>query len=55
MLDSMTEPSSSNPIYPFILVPNYRLLVCQICQYVYLARETSTYLAKMHIGIDLVI
>ncbi|KAH7186801.1 hypothetical protein DER44DRAFT_801603, partial [Fusarium oxysporum] len=52
MLDPMTEPGSSNPIYPFILLPKYRLLVCQICQYACLAGETSTHLAKKHIGID---
>lgn len=32
-LDTVPEPDSSNPIHPFILLPLYELLVCQICQY----------------------
>jgi hypothetical protein len=51
-LNHMTEPGSSNPIYPFILPPKYQILVCQTCQYAYLASETATHLAKKYAGID---
>lgn len=51
-LNPTTEPGSSNPIYPFILLPKYQILVCQTCQYAYLAGEIATHLAKKHVGID---
>jgi hypothetical protein len=48
----MTELGLSNPIYPFMLLSEYRILVCQKCQYACLAREVATHLAKRHPGID---
>jgi hypothetical protein len=52
-LNPITELGPSNPIYPFILLSKYRILVCQTCQYTYLAREITTHLTKKHPGIDL--
>jgi hypothetical protein len=49
----MTELGPSNPIYPFMLLSEYRILVCQKCQHACLAREVPTHLAKKHPGIDL--
>ncbi|KAJ9413887.1 hypothetical protein QL093DRAFT_2506649 [Fusarium oxysporum] len=36
-----------------MLLSEYRILVCQTCQYACLAREIATHLAKKHPGIDL--
>ncbi|EXK24333.1 hypothetical protein FOMG_18930 [Fusarium oxysporum f. sp. melonis 26406] len=52
-LKPLTELGPSNPIYPFMLLSQYRILVCQKCQYACLAREVTTHLAKKHPGIDL--
>jgi uncharacterized protein (DUF2225 family) len=52
-LNYITEPSSSNPIYPFILPPKYQILICQTCQYACLTSGIATYLAKKHVRIDL--
>jgi hypothetical protein len=52
-LNPLTELGPSNPIYPFMLLSQYRILVCQKCQYACLAREVTTHLAKKHPGIDL--
>jgi hypothetical protein len=51
-LKPMTELGRSNPIYPFMLLSEYRILVCQKCQQACLAREIATHLAKKHPGID---
>lgn len=51
-LDPKMDPGSSNPIYPFILLCKYRILVCQACQYTCLAGEIATHIAKKHVGID---
>ncbi|KAI3573860.1 hypothetical protein IWW34DRAFT_634231 [Fusarium oxysporum f. sp. albedinis] len=48
-----TELGCSNPIYPFVLLPEYRLIVCQTCQYACLAGETATHLSQRHANIDL--
>ncbi|WZH50246.1 uncharacterized protein QYS62_011490 [Fusarium acuminatum] len=52
-LKPLTELGPSNPIYPFMLLSQYRILVCQKCQYACLAREVTTHLAKKHPRIDL--
>jgi hypothetical protein len=51
-LNLMMELGPSNPIYPFMLLSQYRLLVCQKCQHACLAREVASHLAKRHPGID---
>lgn len=51
-LDPKMDPGSSNPIYPFILLCKYRILVCQAGQYWCLAGEIATHIAKKHVGID---
>ncbi|KAH7159366.1 hypothetical protein DER46DRAFT_508741, partial [Fusarium sp. MPI-SDFR-AT-0072] len=38
---------------PFVLLPEYRLIVCQTCQYACLAGETATHLSQRHANIDL--
>jgi hypothetical protein len=48
----MTELGLSNPIYPFMLLSEYRILVCQKCQHACLAREVTSHLAKKHPEID---
>ncbi|KAH7247477.1 uncharacterized protein BKA55DRAFT_514321 [Fusarium redolens] len=48
-----TELGCSNPIYPFVLLPEYRLIVCQPCQYACLAGETATHLSQKHADVDL--
>ncbi|KAJ9419615.1 hypothetical protein QL093DRAFT_2591171 [Fusarium oxysporum] len=50
-LKPITELGPSNPIYPFMLLFQYRILVCQnpdAC----LANEVATHLAKKHPGIE---
>jgi hypothetical protein len=48
----MTELGSCNPIYPFILLSEYRVLVCQKYQYACLTGKVATYLATKYAGID---
>ena len=47
-LNSIRELGPSNPIYPFMLLSEYRILVCQKCQHACLAREVATHLAKKY-------
>jgi hypothetical protein len=49
----VTELGSSNPIYPFVLLSEYRVIVCQPCQYACLAGETATRLSQKHADVDL--
>jgi hypothetical protein len=49
----ITELGSSNPIYPFVLLSEYRVVVCQTYQYAYLAGKTATHLSQKHANIDL--
>jgi hypothetical protein len=51
-LKPITELGPSNPIYPFMLLSQYRILVCQKCQHACLANEVATHLAKKHPGIE---
>jgi hypothetical protein len=51
-LEPLTELGPSNPVYPFMLLSQYRIVVCQICQYACLASEVTARLAKKHYGID---
>jgi hypothetical protein len=47
-LNPIAELGPSNPVYPFMLLSQYRILVCQKCQYACLANEAATHLAKTH-------
>jgi hypothetical protein len=40
----VTKLGSSNPIYPFIFLSEYQVVVCQTCQYAFLASETAIHL-----------
>jgi DNA-directed RNA polymerase subunit RPC12/RpoP len=51
-LKPITELGPSNPIYPFMLLSQYRILVCQKCEHACLANEVATHLAKKHPEID---
>jgi hypothetical protein len=51
-LNPMTELGPSNPIYPFMLLSEYQVLICQKCQHACLATEATTHLAKKHHRID---
>ena len=51
-MSSIMERGSSSVIYPFILLLEYKLLVCQLCQFGCVADEVATHLRTRHDDID---
>ncbi|KAH6986796.1 hypothetical protein EDB80DRAFT_756491 [Ilyonectria destructans] len=52
-MNPIIKSGSANTIYPFILLPRYKILVCQVCQFGYLADEVATHLRTRHYNIEL--
>jgi hypothetical protein len=48
------QSQSSNPIYPFVILPEYQLLVCELCGFATLPNEVNTHLRTKHKDITLV-
>ncbi|KAH7199165.1 hypothetical protein BKA60DRAFT_411898, partial [Fusarium oxysporum] len=51
-MSSTIESSSSDAIYPFVLLPQYKILICQVCQFGCVADEVATHLRTRHHDIN---
>ncbi|KAH7233826.1 uncharacterized protein BKA55DRAFT_709509 [Fusarium redolens] len=47
------QSQSSNPIHPFVILPEYQLLVCELCGFATLPNEVNTHLRTKHNDIAL--
>ncbi|KAJ0129915.1 Uncharacterized protein HZ326_26981 [Fusarium oxysporum f. sp. albedinis] len=52
-MDPSKQSQSSNPIYPFVILPEYQLLVCELCGFATLPNEVNTHLRTKHNDIAL--
>ncbi|KAJ0129663.1 hypothetical protein HZ326_27239 [Fusarium oxysporum f. sp. albedinis] len=51
-MSSTIELGTSDAIYPFILLPQYKILICQVCQFGCVADEVATHLRTRHHDIN---
>ncbi|EGU84550.1 hypothetical protein FOXB_04933 [Fusarium oxysporum f. sp. conglutinans Fo5176] len=49
----INQTQSSNPIHPFAILPEYQLLVCELCGFATLPNEVNTHLRTKHKDIAL--
>jgi hypothetical protein len=52
-MDPSKQSQSSNPIYPFVIIPEYQLLVCKLCGFATLPNEVNAHLRTKHKNIAL--
>ncbi|KAI8415992.1 hypothetical protein FOFC_02300 [Fusarium oxysporum] len=52
-MDPSKQSQSSNPIYPFVILPEYQLLVCKLCGFATLPNEVNAHLRTKHNNIAL--